>query len=135
MFNTNLYTYVHVYSEMFQRDQSTTEYNPIISALNFHGHSLHIHRLYHAVEVYTGMYKTAKTGLETRAQSARVSKVSKVLCIPVYTDTAWYKVFMPCRCTARARTRAPWLRPRDSCTLCPAGSGVPDTTHEQTTYT
>ena len=65
-----------------------------------------IYRLYHAVEVYTGMYKTAETGLETRARSARVSKVSKVLCIPVYTDTAWYKVFMPCRCTARARTRA-----------------------------
>ena len=64
------------------------------------------YRLYHAVEVYTGMYKTAETGLETRARSARVSKVSKVLCIPVYTDTAWYKVFMPCRCTARARTRA-----------------------------
>ena len=42
---------------------------------------------------------------------------------------------MPCRCTARARTRALWLRLRDSCTLCPAGSGVPDTTHEQTTYT
>ena len=65
-----------------------------------------IYRLYHAVEVYTRMYKTAETGLETRARSARVSKVSKVLCIPVYTDTAWYKVFMPCRCTARARTRA-----------------------------
>ncbi len=64
------------------------------------------YRLYHAVEVYTGMYKTAETGLETRARSARVSKVSKVLCIPVYTDTAWYKVFMPCRYTARARTRA-----------------------------
>ena len=42
------------------------------------------YRLYHAVEVYTGMYKTAETGLETRARSARVSKVSKVLCIPVY---------------------------------------------------
>ena len=68
--------------------------------------SLYIYRLYHAVEVYTGMYKTAETGLETRARSARVSKVSKVLCIPVYTDTAWYKVFMPCRYTARARTRA-----------------------------
>ena len=69
--------------------------------------SSHIkYRLYHAVEVYTGMYKTAETGLETRARSARVSKVSKVLCIPVYTDTAWYKVFMPCRYTARARTRA-----------------------------
>ena len=67
---------------------------------------LFIYRLYHAVEVYTGMYKTAETGLETRARSARVSKVSKVLCIPVYTDTAWYKVFMPCRCTAHARTRA-----------------------------
>ena len=66
----------------------------------------YIYRLYHAVEVYTGMYKTAETSLETRVQSARVSKVSKVLCIPVYTDTAWYKVFMPCRCTARARTRA-----------------------------
>ena len=78
------------------------------------------------------MYKTAETGLETRAPSARVSKVSKVLCIPVYTDTAWYKVFMPCRCTIGTYT--PWLRPRDSCTLCPAGSGVPDATHEQTTY-
>ena len=33
-----------------------------------------------------------------------------------------------------AHVHAPWLRPRDSCTLCPAGSGVPDTTHEQTTY-
>ena len=66
----------------------------------------HKSRLYHAVEVYTGMYKTAETGLETRARSARVSKVSKVLCIPVYTDTAWYKVFMPCRYTARARTGA-----------------------------
>ena len=58
------------------------------------------------MEVYTGIYKTAETGSETRARSARVSKVSKVLCIPAYTDTAWYKVFMPCRYTARARTRA-----------------------------
>ena len=33
-----------------------------------------------------------------------------------------------------AHVHAPWLRPRDSCTLCPAGSGVPDTTHEETTY-
>ena len=33
-----------------------------------------------------------------------------------------------------AHVHAPWLRPRDSCTLCPAGSGVPDTTHELTTY-
>ena len=31
------------------------------------GPQLHIYRLYHAVEVYTGMYKTAETGLETRA--------------------------------------------------------------------
>ena len=38
-----------------------------------------MYRLYHAVEVYTGMYKTAETGLETRARSARVSKVSKGL--------------------------------------------------------
>ena len=67
---------------------------------------MYIYRLYHAVEVYTGMYKTAETGLETHVRSARVSKVSKVLCIPVYTDTAWYKVFMPCRCTACAHTRA-----------------------------
>ena len=74
--------------------------------LHVHVLCMYIYRLYHAVEVYTGMYKTAETGLETRARSARVSKVSKVLCIPVYTDTAWYKVFMPCRCTARARTRA-----------------------------
>ena len=26
------------------------------------------YRLYYAVEVYTGMYKTAETGLETRAK-------------------------------------------------------------------
>ena len=26
-----------------------------------------------------------------------------------------------------AHVHAPWLRPRDSCTLCPAGLGVPDT--------
>ena len=66
------------------------------------------------------MYKTAETGLETRARSARVSMVSKVLCIPVYTDTAWYKVFIPCRCTRHVHAAAP----RDSCTLCPAGSSV-----------
>ena len=36
-------------------------------------------RLYHAVEVYTGMYKTAEIGLEPRARSARVSKISKVM--------------------------------------------------------
>ena len=65
------------------------------------------YRLYHAVEVYTGMYKTAETGLETRARSARVSKVSKVLCIPIYTDTGWYKVFMPCRCTRHVHAMAP----------------------------
>ena len=53
-----------------------------------------MYRLYHAVEVYTGMYKTAGTGLETCARSARVSKVSKVLCILVYSDTARYKVFI-----------------------------------------
>ena len=43
------------------------------------------------------MYKTAETGLETRARSARVSKVSKVLCIPVaslsYHDDAIYQLF------------------------------------------
>ena len=36
--------------------------------------------------------------------------------------------------TLHAHVHAPWLPPRDSYTLCPAGSGVPDTTHEQTTY-
>ena len=42
---------------------------------------------------------TAKTSLETCMRSARVSNFFKVLCIPLYTNTAWYKVFMPCRCT------------------------------------
>ena len=27
--------------------------------------------------------------------------------------------------TLHAHVHAPWLRPRDSCTLCPEGSGVP----------
>ena len=78
------------------------------------------------------MYKTAETGLETRARSARVSMVSKVLCIPVYTDTAWYKVFIPCsscRCTRHVHAMAP----RDSCILCPAGLGVLDTHHAHAT--
>ena len=34
-----------------------------------------------------------------------------------------------------AHVHAPWLRLRDSCTLCPAGSSVLDTTHGQTTNT
>ena len=93
------YTSVEVYTGVYAEYTTCALYSVTSS-------SWYIYRLYHAVEVYTGMYKTAETGLETRARSARVSKVSKVLCIPVYTDTAWYKVFMPCRCTARARTRA-----------------------------
>ena len=77
---------------------------------------LHKYRLYHAVEVYTGMYKTAETGLETRAR--KVVGI-RYLC---HADTL------------HAHVHGPWPRPRDSCTLCPAGSGVPDTTREQTTY-
>ena len=40
------------------------------------------------------MYKTAETSLETHVRGARASKVSKVLYIPIYTDTTWYNYAM-----------------------------------------
>ena len=59
-------------------------------AVYLHG----INTLYHAVSVYTGMHKTLEN-LETLALRARVSKpVSAVLCIPVYTSTAWYNLYL-----------------------------------------
>ena len=59
-------------------------------AVHLHG----INTLHHAVSVYTGMHKTLET-LETLALRARISKpVSAVLCIPVYTSTAWYNLYL-----------------------------------------
>ena len=50
--------------------------------------------LYHAVLVYTGMYKTLEK-LETLALHVQVFKpVFAVLYIPVYTSTAWYNLYL-----------------------------------------
>ena len=56
----------------------------LVSITDYSCMYMYIYRLYHAVEVYTGMYKTVETGLETRQDLTLTNQIVGFIVSVVY---------------------------------------------------